>query len=96
MKTDPDAQVPKWDAYESYKQFATENRMEVISDSKFTKEMKQQNGVSYRQRRVDGRRTYCYVGVNLTDDAPQPPQDDGDDQDDNEDDGAAPTSLKDY
>lgn len=98
MDTDPDAQVPKWDAYESYKQFATENRMEVISDRKFTKEMKQQNGVSYRQRRVGGRgRPRCYVGVGLTDDAPQPPQDDGDDQDDDDgDDDAAPTSLNDY
>lgn len=63
----------------------------------FTKEMKQQNGVSYRQRRVDSRRTYCYVGVDLTDDAPQPQRDGGDDQNnESDDDGDAPTSLNDY
>jgi len=59
--------------YDSYVAFARQNGVECESKSKFTQELKKSENVVQRQRKIDGKRgTWCYVGITLTDDAPEP------------------------
>ncbi|WP_144900817.1 phage/plasmid primase, P4 family [Halobellus captivus] len=60
-------------AYDSYVAFARQTGVECESKSKFTQEVTKRGDVVQRQRTVDGiPRTRCYVGITLTDDAPEP------------------------
>lgn len=66
-------------AYDSYLRFARNNGLERESLQKFTAELTKRGEVTQRQRTVDGSRTRCYVGLELTDDAPRPESDATDD-----------------
>lgn len=76
---EPDAVTPKWStddgtlgAYDSYKAFAQRNGLEVETDQKFTRELKQREGISKGKHTIDSRRRGAYRGFRLTDDAPKP------------------------
>jgi putative DNA primase/helicase len=60
-------------AYDSYVAFARQSGVECESKSKFTQELTKRGDVVQKQRKVDRKpRTRCYVGLKLTDDAPEP------------------------
>lgn len=58
--------------YDSYVAFARQSGVECESKSKFTQELTKRGDVVQRKRTVDGSRERCYVGLVLTDDAPEP------------------------
>lgn len=58
-------------AYDSYLAYARQNGLERESRQKFTAELTKRGGVVQRKRTVDGSRARCYVGLDLTDDAPR-------------------------
>jgi len=65
MVQDSDAQVPKSEAYDAYTEFASDQGMEVVSQSKFTSELKRKDGIGDSQRRIDGEKLRVYTGVRL-------------------------------
>jgi putative DNA primase/helicase len=68
LETDPEAQVPKSEAYDAYTDFASDLGMEVVPQSSLTRQLKQKEGVGDSQRRIDGERTRVYTGIRQTDD----------------------------
>jgi putative DNA primase/helicase len=61
------------------------NGLEVETDRKFTRELKQREGISKQRLTVDGGRPWGYRGFRLTDDAPEPDRGESDDDDDSDD-----------
>ena len=49
------------------------------TDQKFTRELKQREGISKGKHTIDGRRRGAYRGFRLTDDAPKPERNGSDD-----------------
>jgi putative DNA primase/helicase len=99
---EPDATTPKWTtddgtlgAYDSYKAFAQRNGLEVETDRKFTRELKQREGISKQRLTVDGGRPWGYRGFRLTDDAPEPDRDESDDDDSDDPDATGLSSFGD-
>jgi len=67
MVQEGDAQVPKSDAYNAYREYASDQGMGRVTLSKFTRELKRKDGIGQKQRRNDGEKQRVYTGVRLAD-----------------------------
>jgi|GEM_PF-1226560 len=72
------AVAPKRDVFDAYRTFCESEGIPAESKHKFGREMMSDSGVGERQKTIDGKRVWCYTGVDLlTDRIP-----DGDGSDD--------------
>ena len=62
--------VQKDDVWTAYKRFVAENDLTQQSKNKLTRELTGIGGVSKGRRRFNGRRKEAYIGLRLTEDAP--------------------------
>lgn len=62
--------IPKDRVYAAYKRFVAENDLTQRTQDKLTRELKGIDGVGDDRRRFNGRRKSAYIGLRLTEDAP--------------------------
>lgn len=70
VEFDPDAVVPKQDAYAAYTFFCDDAGLPPEAPQKLTQELKKLPKVTDGQQRIDGERPRVYLGARLTEDAP--------------------------